>query len=45
MVKDDVDFNFKGNYDIYWICPKCNASCIQKVRYGKTIKEDFEKEE
>ena len=45
MRKDDVDYNFKGNYDIYWICDECNISCEEKVRYGKTINEIWSEEE
>ncbi len=41
MCVDDVDFNFKGNKDIYWICENenCNSSCIEQVRYGRSFKE------
>lgn len=39
MQKDDVDFNFKGNYDIYWICPKCETSCIEQYRFSQSFKE------
>lgn len=35
MIKDDVDFNFKGNYDNYWICENCFTSYIEKIRFGK----------
>lgn len=45
MRLDDVDFNFKGNKDNYWICDKCGASAFEKIRYGKTVNVKFEKEE
>lgn len=44
MIKDDIDFQFKGCYDIYWLCD-CGASCIEKVRYSKTCKVDWNKEQ
>ena len=39
MYLDDKDFNFKGNYDDYWVCDNCNSSCVETVRYNKTTKE------
>lgn len=39
MEKDDVDYNFKGNYDIYWLCPKCESSCIEEVRFSQSFRE------
>ena len=39
MYLDDVDYNFKGNKDNYWCCEKCQTSCIEKIRYGKSFKE------
>lgn len=41
MRLDDCDVNFKGNYDNYWICDNCNGSCIEKIRYGKSINIDW----
>lgn len=35
MRLDDVDFNFKGNKDNYYVCDNCNVTCIEKIRYGK----------
>lgn len=43
MELDDVDFNFEGNQDNYWICNNCGVSAFEKIRYGKSIKIDFEK--
>ena len=45
MRLDDVDFNFKGNQDNYWLCDNCNASAIEKIRYGKSISVEFYKED
>lgn len=39
MYLDDKDYNFKGNYDNYWGCNKCNSSCIEKVRFNQSFKE------
>lgn len=36
MIVDDVDYNFKGNYDIYWLCPKCDSGAVEEVRFGST---------
>ena len=46
MRLDDVDFNFKGNKDNYWICDvlECYASCIEEIRYGKPITQIWHKE-
>lgn len=43
--KDDVDYNFKGCYDTYWICDGCNIGCNEIVRYSKTINEIWSEEE
>lgn len=45
MELDDVDYNFKGNQDNYWVCDNCHASAVEKIRYGKSIKVDFRKED
>ena len=42
MRLDDVDFNFKGNKDNYFICDNCNASALEKIRYDKTVSVSFE---
>lgn len=44
MIKDDVDKKFKGNEDRYWICD-CGASCIELIRYGKSFRRIWDKEE
>lgn len=41
MRLDDVDFNFKGNKDNYFVCDNCNASALEKIRYGKTVNISF----
>lgn len=38
MRLDDVDFNFKGNKDNYYICDSCHENCIEEIRYGKSVK-------
>lgn len=43
MKIDDVDFNFKGNQDNYWSCDNCEASAIEKIRYGKSTSVNWEK--
>ena len=42
MLLDDVDFNFKGNQDNYYSCPNCKIGAIEKIRYGKTIKLEWD---
>jgi ssDNA-binding Zn-finger/Zn-ribbon topoisomerase 1 len=50
MNLDDIDYNFDGNQDNYWVCnnENCNngriyfnVSAFQKVRYGKVVKTEF----
>ena len=41
MELDDVDYNFKGNQDNYWVCGNCNARAFEKIRYGKSVRVDF----
>lgn len=45
MRLDDVDYNFKGNQDNYWICDNCHASAFEKIRYGKSVSVKFDKED
>lgn len=42
MRLDDVDFNFKGNKDNYWVCDNCNASALEEIRYGKIVRIKYE---
>lgn len=44
MYLDDKDYNFKGNYDNYWVCEKCQTSCIEQVRFGQSFKEIWHSE-
>lgn len=44
MIKDDVDFRFKGNKDIYWLC-ECGGSCVEEIRFSKTFKLEWFKED
>lgn len=37
MEFDDRDFNFKGNYDNYYFCPKCGFGCTMQVRYNRPV--------
>ena len=41
MRLDDVDYNFKGNKDNYWVCDNCNATAFEKIRYNKSIYHQF----
>lgn len=45
MSLDDVDYSFKGNQDNYWVCDNCNARAVEKIRYGKSVKVDFYKDD
>ena len=48
MRLDDVDYNFSGNKDNYWICDHHKDAyvfAVEKIRYGKSIKVDFSYEE
>lgn len=41
MILDDKDFKFTGCVDKYWECEKCNASCLEEIRYSQTFKEHW----
>lgn len=41
MKKNDVDFRFKGNKNVYWLCEQCLSECIEKIRYGKQVELEF----
>lgn len=41
MKKNDVDFNFKGNKDIFWLCEQCLSECVETIRYGKRVGLEF----
>ena len=41
MRLDDVDFNYKGNKDNYFICDNCNASALEEDKMGKTVNISF----
>lgn len=45
MRLDDVDYNFKGNQDNYWICDNCHAGAFEKIRYNKSVSVKFDKED
>ncbi len=42
MILDDVDYNFKGNQNNYWCCPKCKIYCFEKIRFGKSFSKEYE---
>ena len=42
MELDDYDFHFKGCKDNYWTCYPCNLIAIEKIRYGKQIKIEWD---
>ena len=41
MRLDDVDYNFKGNKDNYWICEKCNSLHLKKSDMEKVYIKNF----
>ena len=41
MRLDDVDYNFPGNQDNYWICDECSVSALEKIRYSRSISTKF----
>ena len=45
MRHDDRDFNFKGNYDDYYLCDNCHWGCILQYRFGQLFKEIWSSEE
>lgn len=44
MYLDDTDYNFKGCYDTYWCCTKCQTSCIEQIRFSRPFKEIWHSE-
>lgn len=41
MRLDGENFRFDGDYDDFWSCSNCKLSCVERVRYGKTLVEDW----
>lgn len=41
MELDDIDFDFPGKQNNYWLCNKCHSSAFDKIRYGKLWKREF----
>lgn len=41
MNLDDREYNFKGNYNNYWYCEKCNIGCTEEVRFAQSFKETW----
>lgn len=41
MRLDDIDFNFKGNQDNYYICDCCHTTAYEKIRYGKSVSVEY----
>ena len=44
MFVDTQDRHFKGNYDVYWSCEKCQTSCVEEIRFGQPFKENWHSE-
>lgn len=40
MRLDDIDYNFKGSQDNYYVCDHCHEALVQKIRFGKVWKND-----
>lgn len=38
LILDDIDYNFSGNQDEYYVCSHCKKSFIYKIRFGKIFK-------
>ena len=41
MDLDDIDYNFDGNQDNYYLCPVCELGGFEKVRYKKVCKTEY----
>lgn len=37
MILDDIDYNFKGNKDNYYVCEQCDIACFEKIRDNKSV--------
>lgn len=44
MYLDDIDYNFKGCFDNYFICKNCQTSCIEEVRFNQSFQEHWHTE-
>ena len=45
MRLDDVDYNFKGNQNNYFLCDVCQTAAFEKIRYGKSVFVEFFEED
>ena len=41
MLIDDKETFFKGCVDKYWYCENCNTTCLEKIRYNQSFKEQW----
>lgn len=41
---DCKDKNFKGNYDLYWVCDNCQTGCIEEIRFSQRYREIWHSE-
>lgn len=44
MYLDCKDYNFKGKYNNYWNCEKCQTFCIEEIRFSQSFKEIWHSE-
>ena len=38
IIKMNLPETIEGNY---WVCDNCNARAFEKIRYGKSVRVDF----
>ena len=38
MELDDVDYNFDGCQDNFYVCEHCHSDLVEKIRFGKVWK-------
>lgn len=41
MRLNDIDYNFKGNKDNYWVCDNCHATAFEKIKYIRYNKSKY----
>jgi len=45
MYVDDVDYNFEGCQNNYYVCPSCKLGAFEKIRYKKPCYIEYNDEE
>lgn len=44
MYLDNIDYNFKGCFNNYFICENCQTSCKEEIRFNQSFQEHWHTE-